>query len=488
VSQSQGPRELRLFNTMSRTTEVLTPRTPGKVGLYTCGPTVYSYAHIGNMRSYVFADLLRRTLERFGYDVTHVMNITDVGHLTDDADCGEDKLEVGARREGLTAWDVARKYTEAFFSHAAKLNVLRPQIICKATDNIPEQIDLIRRLEQRGYTYATDDGVYFDTAKFADYPKLARLDVEGLKQGQRVEVGGKHAKTDFALWKRSPAGEKRQMEWDSPWGRGFPGWHIECSAMAMKFLGEQFDIHTGGVDHIPIHHTNEIAQSECATGKAPFVRYWMHGEFLLVEDEKDKGGEAAKMSKSAGHVLTVDALANRGYAPLAYRLLLLQSHYRKQLKFSFDNLAGAMRAYERLAQAAEKLMKEAGGVTEVALSPAAQGYQDRMLEALASDLNAPQAVAGLFGLVDDPALTPAEKVVLLRDHDEVLGLALTEAHAALAEAAAPVPTEVTALLRARDEARKSRNFAEADRLRQAISDAGYELLDSPQGSSVKRRL
>lgn len=470
---------LRLFNTLTRAVEDFQPLVAGKVGLYCCGPTVYSYAHIGNMRAYVFADTLRRALEYLGYEVNHVMNITDVGHLTDDGDDGEDKLEVGSKREGLTAWDVARKYTEAFFDDAARLNILRPSIVCKATDYIPEQIEMVKALEAKGYTYTTSDGVYFDTSKFPDYPKLGKLDIKGLLEGHRVDVGEKRQKTDFALWKFSKPEEKRAMEWDAPWGRGFPGWHIECSAMSVKLLGPQFDIHTGGVDHIPIHHTNEVAQSECATGKKPFVKYWMHGEFLVIEDD-------VKMSKSKGDVLTVASLEEKGFDPLAYRLLILQSHYRKQLRFSYDTLLGAQKGLERLLMLVSKARVECTlSVATSEKTPLFLSYRAQFKDAVANDLNMPQALATLFTLLEDAALTAVEKAELADDMDQVFGLELKESHAAKTSA---IPVEMEDLLRQRNQARSDKNWAEADRLRVAIAAKGYEILDTPAGSSLKRKL
>jgi cysteinyl-tRNA synthetase len=430
------------------------------------------------MRAYIFADFLRRALSLLGYQVNHVMNITDVGHLTDDADSGEDKMELGCRREGASAWEIARKYTEAFFNHGARLNILRPTTVCKATDHIPEQISLIEKLETKGFAYKTEDGLYFDTSKFERYPNLARLDTEGLREGLRVEKGAKRHKTDFALWKFAKAGEKRQMEWDSPWGRGFPGWHIECSAMAMKYLGAQFDIHTGGVDHIPIHHTNEIAQSECATGVQPFVRVWMHGEFLLLDD-------TIKMSKSAGHVLTVDTLIDQGYDPRSFRFLVLQTHYRKQLGFSYEALSAAQKGLERLIlqviklPAPSSLSLEAGPKTQGALD-----YHAAFIQGVAQDLNMPQALAEVHKLVGDSSIDPQEKTLLLSAWDEVLGLDLWTPVKTSEE---PVPQDCVDLLLLRNQARQQRQWAEADRLRGELLNRGFEILDSPQGSSLKKR-
>jgi cysteinyl-tRNA synthetase len=319
--------------------------------LYTCGPTVYNFAHIGNLRTYIFEDILRRTLEFNGYKVKQVMNITDVGHLTSDADTGEDKIEIGTKREGKSAWEIAKKYTDAFLCDLESLNIKKPHTLCKATDHISEMIELIKKIEQKGLVYQIGDGIYFDTSKLDDYGKLANLSVNGLKAGARVDiVEGKRNKTDFALWKFSPKNAKRQMEWDSPWGRGFPGWHIECSAMSIKYLGEHFDIHCGGVDHIPIHHTNEIAQSEAATGKKPWVNYWLHGEFLILEN--------SRMGKSAGNFITLATLKEKGYDPIVYRYLCLGAHYRKPLTFSFDSLEHAKNSYERLKEIVIKIKEE----------------------------------------------------------------------------------------------------------------------------------
>ncbi len=473
------PEVMRLFNTLSRSVEDFRPLKAGHVGIYTCGPTVYSYAHIGNMRAYIFADVLRRSFELFGYDVKHVMNITDVGHLTGDGDEGEDKLELGSRREGLDAWAVAKKYTEAFFAHTAMLNIERPTIVCKATDYIPEQIAMVQALADKGFAYTTEDGVYYDTSRFPTYAQLGRLDVEGLQEGHRVDMGGKRQKTDFALWKLSKPAEHRCMEWDAPWGRGFPGWHIECSAMASKLLGDQFDIHTGGVDHIPIHHTNEIAQSEGASGKSPFVRYWMHGEFLVTSDE-------AKMSKSAGKTLTVQSLADQGIPPLAFRLLVLQCHYRKQLKFTDENMAGAVRGFERLRHLAQKALQAAGGHQQaVVLSQGGDKYRRQIHTALTADLNTPQALASLFGLLEDQQLSPAEQVDLAAEVDQVLGLGLLSPAPNMVEA--PPPAALLALLDERNQARSAKQWQRADQLRGEIARHGYDIHDAPSGTSLKRR-
>ncbi|MEZ4618415.1 MAG: cysteine--tRNA ligase [Caldilineaceae bacterium] len=323
---------LRLYDTYSRSLRDFAPLSPEEVGLYTCGPTVYDYAHIGNLRTYLFEDILRRVLEFNGYKVKHVMNITDVGHLVSDADSGEDKMEKGSRRTGKTAWEIAEFYTQAFQEDLRRLNILEPTIWCRATDYIPEQIEMIGCIEANGYAYTTSDGVYFDTAKLDDYGYLARLKIEGLQAGMRVDMGEKRNPTDFALWKFSPKDQTRQMEWESPWGVGFPGWHIECSAMSAKFLGNLFDIHCGGEDHIPVHHTNEIAQTEACHG-THLANFWLHGYFLQLDD--------AKMAKSAGGFLRVQTLLDRGYEPLVYRFFCLSGHYRAKLNFTWESLDGA---------------------------------------------------------------------------------------------------------------------------------------------------
>lgn len=460
-------RDVYFFNTLTRAKEKFIPLVAGKASLYTCGPTVYHYAHIGNLRTYVFEDLLTRTLRYAGFDLTHVMNITDVGHLVSDGDEGEDKMEKGARREGKSAWDIARYYTEIFFQDLDKLNIVRPQIVPKATEHVTEMIELVQDLEKRGFVYQTDDGVYYDTSRFPSYGNLAQLDVENLEAGKRVSMGEKKRPTDFALWKFSPAGEKRQMEWDSPWGKGFPGWHIECSAMAMKYLGPTFDLHCGGKDHIPVHHTNEIAQSEAATGKK-YVNYWMHSAFL----NEDSG----KMSKSTGKILTLSAVEEEGFTPLDYRYLLLQAHYRSELSFSWDSLKAAAAGLRGLRERVQALGEPA------AISAAGEVYRQKFWAAIADDLGSAEALAVLFGLLKDPNLAAGEKKALVLDFDRIFGLRLD---APALEAG--LPAEIQALVDARDAARKAKDFAESDRLRDALQAAGYAVKDSPQGTKVVKR-
>ena len=463
-------KEVFLFNTLTRKKDRFQSIQKGKVSLYTCGPTVYHYAHIGNLRTYVFEDILVRTLRRAGYELTHVMNITDVGHLVGDGDEGADKMEEGSKRTGKSAWDIAKFYTDAFFQDTQKLNVKKPQIIPCATDHIPEMIALVQQLEAKGLVYKTSDGLYFDTEKFPSYRDFARLDIENLEAGKRVSLGEKRSPTDFALWKFSPAQEKRQMEWDSPWGKGFPGWHIECSAMAMKYLGETFDIHCGGIDHIPVHHTNEIAQSEGATGK-PFANYWMHGEFL----NEDSG----KMSKSKGEFLTLSVLEKNGFHPLEYRFLILQAHYRSPLLFHFEALKAAQSGLNGLLQR----LRDTGIVqAKPENSAAAKDYQERFDKALFDDLNTAEGLSVLFTALKDNALSAAEKNFLVADFDAVLGLQLLERASVVVE----IPAEVLALAHARDEARKAKNWAESDRLRQEIIAKGYKVEDSPKGTKVSR--
>jgi cysteinyl-tRNA synthetase len=471
------PNEVFLYNTLSRQKDAFKPLIPGKVSANTCGPTVYHFAHIGNLRTYVFEDLLMRVLRRAGYQVNHVMNITDVGHLVNDGDDGEDKLEVGSRREGKTAWEVAEFYSQAFFSDFDKLGCQRPNVICKATDHIKEMIELVQRLEKNGLVYKTSDGLYFDTVRFPTYGNFAKLDVENLEAGKRVAMGEKHRPTDFALWKFSPATETRQMEWASPWGKGFPGWHIECSAMAMKYLGETFDIHCGGKDHVPVHHTNEIAQSEGATGKR-FANYWLHGAFLTVDE--------GRMGKSQGNFLTVSVLEENGFAPADYRFLLLQAHYRSELDFHFEALRSAQSGLKGLVERLTVLGldKMDGSLAQAAVSTRMQELLAKFDRALNDDLNSAEAISVLFAVLKDNELSAEQKKALIYNFDETLGLGL----AALVQKTATqtIPDSVLALARARDQARKDKNWAESDRLRAEIAALGFKAEDSPQGTKVSR--
>jgi cysteinyl-tRNA synthetase len=460
--------KLYVYNTLTRQKEVFTPIRPGEVGLYTCGPTVYNFAHIGNLRTYIFEDILKRVLVFNGFTVRHVMNITDVGHLTGDRDMGEDKIETGARREGKTAWDIAEFYTQAFKQDLARLNILEPNIWCKATDSIPEQIDLIRILEQKGFTYKTGDGIYFDTARFPGYAQLSSQNLDALQEGARVEKNPekRHA-TDFALWKFSPPGARRQMEWDSPWGVGFPGWHIECSAMSMKFLGEQLDIHCGGIDHVDIHHTNEIAQSEAATGRK-FFNFWMHGAFLNIE-----GGK--KMAKSAENFLTLEnALSQRGIPPLAYRFAAFLTHYRKPMEYSDESIQAAKNGLEHLCNQVREVA-QGRGASAAAAHPA---YREKFLEAVNDDLNMPRAMAVIQELLksDIPA---GEKHATVLDFDRVLGLGLDQV-----DKPQELPPEIQKRVEARRRAREAKNWAESDRLRDEIQALGYTVKDTRDGMKL----
>ena len=469
------PSELALYNTMSRTVEAFVPADGETVKMYFCGPTVYSEAHIGNMRAYLLSDVLRRTIKLAGFGVDSVMNITDVGHLVGDGDDGEDKLQVKAAAEQTTAWDIAEKYTELFFVDTDLLNIWRPDTVLRATDAIQEQIDLVKVLEEKGVTYSTDDGVYFDTAKIDNYGKLTPNDTrEDIDGGHRIDLGGKRNATDFALWKFSPNDAKRDMEWESPWGIGFPGWHIECSAMAMKVLGETLDIHVGGIDHVPIHHTNEIAQSETATG-VEFSRFWVHGAFLTLAD-------GDKMSKSSGGpgLLTVRQLADQGFDPLDFRYWVLMGHYRSEIAFSFENLQAAATARERMVRRVRALVEAVDGeLPDIADDPTYVEF----CAAMCDDLNSPQAIGALWSRLRDESADPASTLAVVAAVDEVLGFKLIE----LAESAgSDVPAEVVALADERVAKRDAKDFAASDALRDQIKDLGYEVLDSADGYTLEK--
>lgn len=449
-------------NTMTRRKEEFVPLEPGQVRMYCCGLTVYNYAHIGNLRTYIFEDVLRRALRFNGYALTHVQNITDVGHMTTDADAGEDKMQVAAEREKKSPWEIARFYEAAALRDFQRLNIEIPEIMPRATEHIPEMIALIQRLEANGYTYVTSEGVYFDTSKYPEYGKLARLNLKGQQTARSdvVQDETKRNPSDFVLWFLNKP--THIMQWESPWGPGYPGWHIECSAMAMKYLGETFDIHCGGVDHIPVHHTNEIAQSECATHK-PFVRYWLHGEFLLMGKEK--------VSKSkGGSINTLQSLIDAGYDPLAYRYLCLQAHYRSELNFSVEALDAAvsgLRKVYALCPDDDPLRDDAEGF---------QRARARVLEAINDDLNLPQAV----GL-----LNAYGSYRLWLEFDPVLGLDIARRACRGAE---ELPAAVQQLIAERNAARQARDWARSDALRDQLIQMGYEVGDGPQGTVVRRRM
>lgn len=467
-----------LYNTLGRKKQEFVPINRLQVGIYICGPTVYNYAHIGNLRTYIFEDTLRRTLELLGYQVRHVMNVTDVGHLVSDADEGEDKMEVGARREGKTAHEIAGFYSNAFFGDFSSLNCLCPGVICKATEHIDEMIELIRRLENRGFAYRISDGIYYDTSKFKGYDALTgKSHMNGLKTGARVGINAeKKNPGDFALWKFSPEGKKRQMEWPSPWGKGFPGWHIECSAMSMKYLGETFDIHCGGVDHVAVHHTNEIAQAEGATGK-PFVKFWLHGEFLVM------GDSASRMAKSSEEFLRLKLLEDKGYSPLDYRYFCLGAHYRTQLEFSWQALDFAKKSLSTLRENVWKLM-ETGSFRPSGGACHAPGntipFQNKFVDAVSDDLNMPQALSVLWEVVRNPSLNEEEKLAFIKYSDRVLGLDLLEPRKE-----EKLSEDLMKLVNAREQARQDKDFKKADEIRKQLSEKGVILEDTAQGSRWK---
>jgi cysteinyl-tRNA synthetase len=467
---------LFLYNTRTRRKEAFEPIEPGHVRMYTCGPTVYAPQHVGNMRSQFFADLLKRTLLGEGWRVTHVINVTDVGHLTqDDSDAGEDKMEAAARETGRGAAEIAEQYTRQWLEDRTRLGCLPPEVLCKATDHIDDQIALVEILEARGYTYRIEDGVYFDVSKFPRYAEFARLDLAAEAEGARISpVVGKRNPSDFALWKFAEAGVVRQQEWDSPFGRGFPGWHVECSAMSRHFLGDHFDIHTGGVDHIKVHHTNEIAQSECAFAEAPWVNVWMHNEFLTF------GGE--KISKSKGHLLLVQDLVDEGIEPLACRYFFLQAVYRQQQAFTLEAVRAAAVGYRRLLGHAAELAAAAQGQEPDPDRMAPQ--RERFLQAMRDDLNSPRALAVAWEVARGEDLSPADRRALLLDFDAWLGLDL--AHAAAAEEAVEADPRIDALVADREAAREARDFARADAIRDTLAAEGVRIEDTPEGPRWKR--
>jgi len=451
---------LKLYNTLGRRKQEFKPIKKGQVGMYSCGPTVYWYQHIGNLRTYIFSDILKRVLKYNDYKVKQVMNVTDVGHLTSDSDEGEDKIEKAAAKEGKTAEEIANYYLKIFKQDLKKLNILEPDIWCKASEHIKEQIELIKKIEKKGFIYKTSDGIYFNTSKLKDYGKLAKLKIENLQAGKRIVIGEKKNKTDFALWKFSEKPGERQQEWESPWGIGFPGWHIECSAMSMKYLGETIDIHTGGEDHIPIHHTNEIAQSESATGKK-FVNYWLHGAFLTF------GGE--KMSKSKGKIATISELEKQNFLPLPYRYLCLTAHYRTQLSFTLANLENAQNSYKRLKNIILEL-KDDKKINEK--------YLKEFEKTINDDLNTPEALQVLWKLLRDEKAEG--KYQTIAKMDEVFGLNL------LKKEEIKIPSEIKNLVQDREDARAKKDWKKADEIRDKIKKLGYNVDDTDKGSKVGR--
>ncbi len=455
---------IKIFDTYTRQKRSFVSQEHGIAKIYTCGPTVYDFAHIGNFRAYIFSDTLRRVLEFNGYKVKHVINITDVGHLTSDEDSGEDKIEASARRQKKSAKEIADFYTNIFMDGFKSLNLKEPFIWSKATDHIPEQIALIKKLEAKGFTYQASDGIYFDTAKLKNYGHLSRLDLKGLKRGARVDFNDeKKSLTDFALWKFSPKDQKRQMEWESPWGIGFPGWHIECSAMAMKYLGETIDIHTGGIDHIPVHHTNEIAQSETVTGKQ-FAKYWMHVAFLTVDGQK--------MAKSQGNFTTLKDITKKGYDPLSFKYLALTSNYRSSFNFTWNNLASAQKS---LTSIRDKINN---------LGPKAKNYDEKIIKKLKgcvnNDINTPQALALLWETLENKKIANNSKKTTLLEFDKVFGLDLNR------KEIVQIPDTVKKLVESREQARKDKKWNESDNLRKEIEKIGYSVEDTTSGPKLKK--
>jgi len=465
---------LKIYNTLTRKIEEFIPINPPVVNMYACGPTVYDYQHIGHMRRYVGDDILIRVLEFNGFKVKQVMNITDVGHLVSDSDTGEDKMEKGARKFGMSTWEIAKKFEKQFFNSINALNIQPPSIVMRATDYIREQIVFIQTLE-------IADGIYFDTSKFPNYTKLSGQNISELKAGARIEmVAGKKHLTDFALWKfsyskvqskntpRVSSEGKRQMEWASPWGLGFPGWHMECSTMAIKGLDtETLDIHTGGIDHISIHHTNEIAQSEAATGKE-FVKYWVHHNFLHVDGNK--------MSKSTGNIWTVEGVVKKGFDPLALRYLYLQTHYRQEMNFTWDALEAAQIAYKRLIEEVSKLKNPKVGCAE---------YEEKFLEAINDDLNMSKALSIVWELIKSNYPDSAKAESLLK-MDQVLGLGFDKAKEKSKSIKIVVPAEVQRLIEERNALRKQRSFTQADHIRNKIRKLGYNIKDTPKGVQIEK--
>ncbi|RHW16913.1 cysteine--tRNA ligase [Sphingomonas gilva] len=486
---------LKLYNSLTRQLEAFQPIDPAQVRVYTCGPTVYNYQHIGNMRAFLFADTLGRVLRWKGYNLKHIINITDVGHLTSDADAGDDKMEKAAAAQAKSIWEIAAHYTEAFKRDVARLNITPPAEWTVATDHIPQMIDFARRIERD--CYEIEGGLYFDTSKVPNYGSLARAATD---EGEsRIDpVSGKRNPADFAIWRKSSPGERRQMEWDSPWGRGAPGWHLECSVMSLQHLGHPFDIHTGGIDHREIHHPNEIAQNQAYCSCADTgARLWMHNNFLV-----DRGG---KMSKSTGEFLTLQVLVDRGVHPLAYRLMCLQAHYRSELEFTWESLLAALTRLKRLVQTVEKLRGQilpraageggvvgsndlpgAGHPTEPGASahPWAQhggGGLERLDQAVSDDLNTAQALPALEELLSDKSLAPADRLATLESFDTILGLnltTLTRADLRVRPAAATIDEPaIEARLAERREARAAKDFARSDALRDELAAAGVEVMD-----------
>ncbi len=464
--------DLFFYNTLTGKKEKFIPINKNEVKMYSCGPTVYSYAHIGNFRTYIFVDSLRRTLEYNGYKMKHVMNITDVGHLTSDADTGEDKMEKAAKKEGKDPYEIAKFYANAFMDDMGKLHIEKPEIITKATDNIPQMIEMVEEIIKNGYGYETSKGIYFDVSKLDKYPVLSNNSVEGQQAGARVEVDKeKRNPFDFALWIKAP--ENHIMKWDSPWGKSYPGWHIECSAMGRRFLGENFDIHTGGVDHIPVHHENEIAQCKGAFGHNP-ANFWMHCEFLLVD-----GG---KMSKSLGNIYTISELKEKGIEPLAYKLFCFSSHYRNKLNFTFDGVKASNIALNRIRKGYLAHLNGNDSIEEKEI----EEYENRFHNAINDDLNIPLAIGVLWDVIRNEKKSKELADLILR-FDKVFGLDLANSEKYLQELneneedISVIPEQVLQFANERKIARENKDFQKADLLRKKIEESGYQIKDIAGG-------
>ncbi len=461
---------VKIYNTLTRQKEEFVPLVPGKVTMYTCGPTVYNYAHIGNLRTYIFMDILRRTLKYNGYKLQNVMNITDVGHLVSDEDEGEDKMIKGAREQQKTPWEIAEFYTDVFMKDIETLNIEKPEIIPKATDHISEMISFVAGLQEKGYAYETSDGIYFDISKFPGYGKLSRLNLEEQMAGARVEVNDeKRHPADFALWKKAP--KEHIMQWESPWGMGYPGWHIECSAMSRKYLGDRFDIHTGGVDHIPVHHENEIAQSEALLGH-PSANYWMHGEFMMVNN--------GKMSKSFGNCYTIADLREKGFDPLAFRYMCLNAHYRNKLNFTWDVMQASQVSYDRFIEGALQHKEGTAVIPKDVLDSFLADFED----AINDDLNIPKALGIAWNMVRYPEKSNDIYNLLLKT-DTIFGLGIMDAESK-AQDQPQLDAEIERLIEERQQARKEKNWKLADEIRDKLKTMGIELMDTPQGVKWKK--
>ena len=473
--------QIRLFNTLTRKVEDFKPLTPNHVGFYSCGPTVYHYAHLGNLRTMVHNDLLKRMFLANGYDVNHVMNITDVGHLTDeDNDSGEDKMEKGAARDHKSVWDIAQFYLDEFLKDSDDLNIMRPTHMPRATEYIDEQIKIIQDLEKLGYTYEIPgDGIYYDTSKFADYGALTGGSLSGQRAGARVEYNDlKRNPTDFALWKFSPKDVKRQMEWESPWGVGFPGWHTECCVMSMNLLGKHFDIHTGGEDLSRVHHTNEIAQSEPIVGK-PWVNYWVHFSFLV-----DKSGD--KMSKSKGEFLGMNAVRARNIEPIIYRYWIVLGHYQSQLAFSFEALESAESGYKNIVRKIADLMNDDD--KSPVNSDLYNVWHDKILAPVSDNLKTAESLVVFQDLLKDKTVNPATKLELIKFVDDLLGLEfLSHAQKLHDLESETAPDDVQELAQKRREAKKNRDFATADELRNTIDSMGWTVMDTVDGFKLIKK-